>query len=148
MRKWTAGRPLNDGAGRLLCGRCGRQGNFFQPPVEPTTLEAPGQHRYRGVTAENCGGHHDERKQCQTHHRTSVTPSNMSAGKWIPDVFRRSQTFGLTPVARNRPITLPSCVTPSFSNTKISCMVMISPSMPVLSEMLVTFLVPSLGRVC
>ena len=34
--------------------------------------------------------------------------------------------------------TLPSCVMPIFSNRKISCIVMTSPSMPVISEMLVT----------
>ena len=70
------------------------------------------------------------------HHRTSVTPSNMSAGRWMPDALSRSQHFGRTPVARKRPITLPSCVMPIFSNTKISCMVITSPSMPVISEML------------
>jgi hypothetical protein len=66
----------------------------------------------------------------------------------MPDALRRSATFGRTPVARNRPITLPSGVIPSFSNVKISCIVITSPSMPVISEMLVTFLVPSLMRDC
>ena len=37
---------------------------------------------------------------------------------------------------------------PAFSKTKISCIVMMSPSMPVISEMLVTLRVPSLRRVC
>ena len=54
----------------------------------------------------------------QHHYRTSVTPSNMSGGRWMPDAFRRSQTFGRTPVARNRPMTLPSGVTPSFSKAE------------------------------
>src|SRR5204863_9476349 len=84
----------------------------------------------------------------QQHHRTSVTPSNMSAGRWMPDARNRSQHFGRTPVARNRPITLPSCVTPTFSNRKISCMVITSPSIPVISEMLVILREPSLRRVC
>src|SRR5918993_1010676 len=66
----------------------------------------------------------------------------------MPAVFRRSPHFGRMPVARNRPTTLPSCVTPAFSNVKISCMVMMSPSMPVISEMLVTLRVPSLNRDC
>jgi hypothetical protein len=51
-------------------------------------------------------------------------------------------------VARNLPITRPSCVTPSFSKAKISCIVMTSPSIPVISEMLVTLRVPSAMRDC
>src|SRR5206468_13058579 len=84
------------------------------------------------VRAEHQDGAHDEhaeRNQRGAHYRTSVIPSNMSGGRWMPLVFRRSATFGRTPVALKRPMTLPSCVIPSFSNRKISCMVMTSPSM-------------------
>src|SRR4029077_19766563 len=96
------------------------------------------------------GAQHEDRddENERRHQRTSVTPSNMSGGRWMPDAFNRSQALGRTPVARNRPITLPSWVTPSFSNRKISCMVMTSPSMPVISEMPVTLRVPSLMRDC
>ena len=63
----------------------------------------------------------------------------------MPDALSRSQTLGLTPVARNRPMTFPSCVMPIFSNRKISCMVTMSPSIPVISEMLVTLREHPLG---
>src|SRR5207342_3253269 len=67
------------------------------------------------------GAEHEDRcnENEGRHQRTSVTPSNMSGGRWMPDALRRSQAFGRTPVARNRPITLPSGVTPSFSKQKI-----------------------------
>src|SRR2546425_4259364 len=102
----------------------------------------------RGPADEHGGRHDEEGQDGYLHQRTSVTPSNMSAGRWMPDAFSRSQHFGRTPVARKRPITLPSCVTPIFSNTKISCIVITSPSMPVISEMLVILREPSLRRVC
>ena len=36
----------------------------------------------------------------ERHYRTSVMPSNMSGGRWMPDVLSRSHAFGRTPVAR------------------------------------------------
>ena len=54
--------------------------------------------------------------------------------------------FGRMPVALNRPVTLPFWPIPVRSNTKMSCMVMTSPSMPVISEMPVTLRVPSAMR--
>ena len=42
------------------------------------------------------------------HQRTSVTPSNMFVGSTMPAPLNRSAHFGRTPVARNRPATLPS----------------------------------------
>ena len=66
----------------------------------------------------------------------------------MPDAFSRSQHFGRTPVARKRPVTLPSGVRPVFSKMKMSCIVMMSPSIPVISEMVVTRRDPSLRRVC
>ena len=50
------------------------------------------------------------------------------------------------PVALKWPSTAPPSPTPWRSNTKMSCMVMTSPSMPVISEMLVTLRVPSPSR--
>ena len=54
-----------------------------------------------------------------------------------------SLAFGRMPVARNRPVTLPLSLMPVRSNTKMSCIVITSPSIPVISEMLVTVRVPS-----
>src|SRR5690348_5404344 len=70
---------------------------------------------------------------------TSSTCSNMSIGRRIPIVARRSAHFGRTPVARNRPVIFPSAVSPVRSNTKMSCIVITSCSMPVISEMAVFF---------
>src|SRR5687767_8836711 len=84
----------------------------------------------------------------RNHHRVSpalisFTCSNMSTGSGIPEEARRSAHFGRIPVARNRPITFPSGVIPVRSNTKISCIVITSPSIPVISEIDVTLRVPS-----
>src|SRR5438552_3730687 len=51
------------------------------------------------------------------------------------------------PVARKRPHTFPSGLMPVRSKTKISCMVITSCSMPVISEIAVTLRVPSDRRV-
>ncbi len=75
--------------------------------------------------------------------RSAFTCSNMSIGSWTPEAASRSAHFGRIPVARNRPRTRPSWVMPMRSNTKMSCIVMTSPSMPVSSEIAVTFRVPS-----
>src|SRR4029079_16822493 len=108
-----------------------------------------GQLRDAEVHADHGTGSEDEHEHDrERHYRTSVTPSNMSGGRMTPEAFRRSHAFGLTPVARKRPMNLPSPFTRSFSNRKISCMVITSPSMPVISEMLVTLRVPSLMRDC
>src|SRR6059036_2588493 len=56
----------------------------------------------------------------------------------MPDARSRSQHFGRTPVARKRPITLPSCVTPIFSNRKISCIVITSQEIFLFEKMGVT----------
>src|SRR5262249_19542329 len=125
-----------------------RRRDFLQTPIE---LAA--RHDGRHVRDDPVAGEHRaradrEHDQGEEHHRTSVTPSNMSAGRWIPDALRRRRASGGTPVARTLPMTLPSWLTPSFSNTKMSCMVMTSPSMPVISETVVTLRVPSLKRVC
>src|SRR5262249_51919288 len=122
--------------------------HLAEPLVEPARLQQARQLRRAEIGADDPAGDEHEDEEREHHHRTSVTPSNMSAGRWMPDAFRRSQHFGRTPVARKRPITLPSCETPIFSNTKISCIVITSPSMPVISEMLVTLREPSLRRVC
>ena len=66
----------------------------------------------------------------------------------MPATRSRSLHLGRTPVARNRPITRPSWLIPCFSNTKISCVVITSLYMPVISVMLVTLREPSLKRVC
>src|SRR6185503_2858805 len=100
------------------------------------------------IDAHHQPGHAKEHQHGGKHYFTSMMPSNMVPGSVMPDARSRSQTLGLTPVARKRPVTLPSCVMPAFSNAKISCMVITSPSMPVISETLVTLRVPSLRRVC
>src|SRR5262249_23940094 len=106
------------------------------------------QPRQRRVGPHDQADHERENDEEQQHQRTSMTPSNMSVGRLIPEARRRSAHFGRTPMALKRPVTLPSGVKPTFSNVKISCMVMMSPSMPVISEKLVTLRVPSLKRVC
>jgi hypothetical protein len=147
-RHRAGGSRLDDRRLRRAVDGADPERDLAQPLVETAARQPPRQHHHRGVSAENRPGHQYEREDRQTHQRTSVTPSNMSVDRWMPDVFSRSQTFGLTPVARNRPTTLPSCVMPIFSKTKISCIVITSPSMPVISEMLVTFLEPSARRDC
>src|SRR5688572_5884878 len=102
----------------------------------------------RVVGADDSAGDGEKHQDGEQHHRTSTTPSNIAAGSRMPAASSRSDTFGRTPVARKRPRTLPSWLTPCFSKTKISCIVMMSPSIPVISEMLVTLRVPSLRRVC
>ena len=53
------------------------------------------------------------------------------------------RTSAGSPVARNRPRTRPSGAIPVRSNRKMSCIVMTSPSIPVISETAVTLRVPS-----
>src|SRR4051812_44797314 len=120
----------------------------LQPLLQALVGEPVGHRRVGVVAADDGPGDDDEDQEGEKHQRTSVTPSNMSPGRWMPDCFSFSQHFGRMPVARKRPITLPSPVIPIFSKTKISCMVMMSPSMPVISETLVTLREPSLSRVC
>ena len=89
------------------------------------------------------------RPSSDRHHRTSVTPSNMS---------RRQVDAGrLQPFARLRPDAGGAEAADHLAvlrdarasrSRKISCIVMTSPSMPVISEMLVTLRVPSLMRDC
>ena len=57
-----------------------------------------------------------------------------------------SLNFGRIPVSTKSPITSPVSRMPRLSKTKMSCMVTTSPSMPVISAMLVTLRVPSLRR--
>src|SRR5262245_12627171 len=130
-------------------GGCSRgTSHVLKTSLEPASGEPLGKLGKQLIGPKNEPHSNEEHQRNENHQRTSVTPSNMSAGKWMPEAFSRSLHLGRTPVARNRPITLPSCVTPAFSKRKISCIVMMSPSMPVISLMLVTFLVPSLKRVC
>src|SRR5262249_7450931 len=131
-----------------ILGRTSHAGHVLEAAVHLAIRQESGQMHDGGVGAHDEGDYEDENDEREKHHRTSVTPSNMSAGRWMPDAFRRSAHLGRTPVGRNRPTTLPSCVTPTFSKMKISCMVMMSPSMPVISETLVILRVPSLKRVC
>src|SRR5579871_1920559 len=76
----------------------------------------------------------------------SVVLSNRVRGSSIPEARSRSMNFGCTPVARNRPRTLPFEVKPVFSNVKMSCSVTCSPSIPTHSVTYVTRRVPSLMR--
>src|SRR4029453_4302015 len=77
---------------------------------------------------------------------TTFTYSNISAGSRIPEAASRSAHLGRMPVARKRPQTMPSGRTPVLSKTNRSCIVMTSPSIPVISLMAVTFRVPSVMR--
>ena len=69
-----------------------------------------------------------------------------AGGSGRPDAASRSVHFGRMPVARKRPSTLPFGATPVRSNTKMSCIVITSPSMPVISVIAVTRRVPSDSR--
>ena len=66
------------------------------------------------VRAETIDEHGDERRDDDSHavrpHATACTCSNMSIGSCMPDDASRSLHFGRMPVARNRPLTLPSRV--------------------------------------
>ena len=109
------------------------------------SARTPGRRVSGHVAADDGAGDEHEDQQRQNHQRTSTTPSNMDVGSLMPAASSRSDIFGphaggaepSDDVARPGP-------TPSFSKTKISCIVMMSPSMPVISEMLVTLRVPSL----
>src|SRR5690606_13643827 len=121
---------------------------LVQPLLEAVAGQRLGDVDAERVHADGEGDDEEEDENRSQHHRTSTTPSNMCAGRLIPAAFRRSAHLGRTPVARNRPISLFSGEMPAFSNAKISCMVMTAPSMPVISDTLVTLRVPSLSRVC
>ena len=61
----------------------------------------------------------------------------------------RAQPFqkrGRTPVAKKAPSTAPFAATPVWRNAKISCIAMVSPSMPVISARLTTRRLPSDSR--
>ncbi len=68
---------------------------------------------------------------------------NITPGSSMPECPEEVRERGRMPVAWNRPRTLPSSSMPCRSKTKMSCMVMTSPSMPTISEMEVTLRVPS-----
>ena len=63
-----------------------------------------------------------------------------------PLTARRSANLGRMPVALNSPSTFSLSPTPVRSKTKMSCMVMTSPSMPTISETWRIFLLPSPSR--
>src|SRR5436853_3595948 len=69
--------------------------------------------------------------------------SKKTRGNCKPQAFKRSANRGRIPVGRKRPITWPCASTPVLSYWKISCMVIVSPSMPVISEIEVTRREPS-----
>src|SRR5215203_623005 len=69
--------------------------------------------------------------------------SKKTRGNCKPQAFKRSAKRGRIPVGLKRPITMPCESTPVLSYMKISCMVIVSPSMPVISEIDVTRRVPS-----
>src|SRR5690606_2935835 len=74
------------------------------------------------------------------------TSANSAAGSTTPYAFSRSVKRGRIPVARNCPRTLPRSSNPWRSKTKMSCIVMTSPSIPTISEMVITLRVPSESR--
>ena len=73
--------------------------------------------------------------------------SNNSCGNMMPEIRILSRNFGRIRLGWNEPRTFPSDPMPFRLNVNISCMLMTSSSMPVISEMLVTLRVPSLKRV-
>src|SRR5438045_5012706 len=75
-------------------------------------------------------------------HRDYIS-SKKTRGNCKPQVFNRSAKRGRIPVGRKRPSTWPCESTPVLSYRKISCMVIVSPSMPVISEIDVTRREPS-----
>src|SRR3984893_4176439 len=70
----------------------------------------------------------------------------ISFGSGIPCAKMRSRIFGRSPVGLNSAITLPSAVAPFCSRTKMSCIVMMSISIPTISEIAVTLRDPSRSR--
>ena len=78
---------------------------------------------------------------------TEITGINAEGDIEIVPIFRFVRT-GTDPAGKVVGEFQATGFLPTFSNRKISCMVITSPSMPVISEMLVTLRVPSLMRVC
>src|SRR5215470_17632657 len=72
--------------------------------------------------------------------------SKSSAGRRTPARSIRSLKRGRTPVARWKPRIRPSASMPCCSNTKMSCVVMTSSSMPTISVTLTSLRAPSLRR--
>ena len=63
-----------------------------------------------------------------------------------PSAAKRSMNFGRKPFMANRPFTRPLSSIPVCSKAKISCMVTVLPSMPVISWKLTTLRLPSTRR--
>src|SRR6266550_8842684 len=74
------------------------------------------------------------------------TSSKKTRGNCNPLALSRSANRGRMPVGRKRPMTCPCGSMPVRSYWKISCIVIVSPSMPVISEMEVTRRDPSESR--
>src|SRR5262249_6126835 len=107
-RKWTFRLAADNG--RFARGSGCRRGtsHVLKTSLEPASGESLGKLGKYLVGPKNEPNANEEHQRNENHQRTSVTPSNMSAGKWMPAAFSRSLHLGRTPVARNRPITLPS----------------------------------------
>src|SRR4030095_10107984 len=107
--------------------------HVLQSPLELTSGQSLRKIHGKPIRPKNEPSPNAEHQHSENHQRTSVTPSNMFAGKWMPDALSRSPHLGRTPVARKRPSTLPSWLTPIFSQRKLSCIGMMSPFIPVVS---------------
>src|ERR1043165_3192602 len=97
-----------------------------------------------------CGKHIRAEHQKQRKHKyekrydhRDYISSKKTRGNCMPQAFNRSANRGRIPVGRKRPSTWPCESTPVLSYWKISCMVIVSPSMPVISEIDVTRREPS-----
>src|SRR5207247_5907132 len=84
-------------------------------------------------------------------HNALLFPPSASGRKWVlgslnPYRSKRSMNDGMTPVATNSPTTLPFS-TPLCSHLQIVCVVMVLPSILVISATYTSFRLPSLRRV-
>ena len=124
--------------------------HFVQPILEPSL-----RHHRRQASRAEIDPHYDGDADQEREQRREYSLPHLRDA--FEHVGRQMNTGGLQALARLRPYARRAepadapfrpASTPSFSNRKISCMVMTSPSMPVISEMLVTLRVPSLMRDC
>src|SRR5215212_9976396 len=97
------------------------------------------------MRSEKIGAQHQEQGKYEYEKRYDhfYISSKKTRGNCRPDCFNRSANRGRIPVGRKRPSTWPCASTPVLSYWKISCIVIVSPSMPVISEMDVTRREPS-----
>src|SRR5471032_2132832 len=153
QRRCVAQQTLLDHGGVLFAGVCSCR-HHAQAARHPFRFRTAG--RVPALIQARQEQHHGDENQCAEHiikvvHGASPQwywrlGSNRLSGTLTPNARRRSRKCGRTPLAWKCPLTVPSWAIPVCWKVKISCMVIISPSMPVISWMATTLRLPSVSR--